>query len=87
LGLAHVRRSNLELPVVQGVDEKRTVLQIVDKIMRMSHGDRWKYTAKEYDQYLKGKNPHGLKAPAARAPAKRRGAIHEAHRWRSRLRQ
>jgi hypothetical protein len=55
----------------QDVDEKRTVLQTVDKIMRMSHGDRWKYTAKEYDQYLKGKNPHGLKAPAARATAKR----------------
>jgi hypothetical protein len=38
--------------------------------MAHSHGDRWKYTA-EYDQWLKGKNPHGLKSRLPHALAKR----------------
>jgi hypothetical protein len=51
------------------VDEARDTLRITEQIMAFENGDRWKYTAKEYGQYLKGKNPHGLKA--VRMPAKR----------------
>jgi hypothetical protein len=53
------------------VDEAREVLRIATKLMAMKHGDRWKYTAEEYAQHLKGKNPHGLGASTPRVPAKR----------------
>jgi hypothetical protein len=53
------------------VDEARYTLRLVELVLSFQHGDRWKYTAEEYGQYLKGKNPHGLKAPTARTLAKR----------------
>jgi hypothetical protein len=37
------------------VDEARDTLRITEQIMAFENGDRWKYTAKEYDQYLKGR--------------------------------
>jgi hypothetical protein len=53
------------------VDEARYTLRLVELVLSYQWGDRWNYTAEEYDQYLKGKNPHGLKAPAARKSAER----------------
>jgi hypothetical protein len=44
------------------VDEARLTLRLVELVLSYRHGDRWNYTAEEYDQYLTGKNPHGLKA-------------------------
>jgi hypothetical protein len=35
--------------------------------MAFEHRDRWKYTGKEYDQWLKGHNPHGSRFHAAPA--------------------
>ncbi len=55
----------------RNVDEARDILRITSEMMKFRHGDRWNYTAEEYAQHLKGKNPHGLKAPAARKSAKR----------------
>jgi hypothetical protein len=34
------------------------------RFLAFEHGDRWKYTAEEYDQWLRGRNPHGLKVRA-----------------------
>jgi hypothetical protein len=45
------------------VDEARDTLRITQQIMAFGHRDRWKYTAKEYDQWLKGHNPHGSRFP------------------------
>lgn len=49
------------------VEEARDILRIVNEVMRFRHGDPWKYTKEEYDQWLKGKDPHGLKVPTPRA--------------------
>jgi hypothetical protein len=55
------------------VDEARDILRITNEVMRYKHGDRWKYTVEEYAQYLKGKNPDGLKASGAHTFTKRGG--------------
>jgi len=48
------------------VDRARTVLQIIDRLM--AHGDRWKYTSKEYDQIAQGQAARpGQGAARARA--------------------
>jgi hypothetical protein len=62
---------NIIQTLPKDVDEARYTLRLVELVLSYQHGDRWDYTAEEYDQYLKGKNPHGLKAPAARKSAKR----------------
>lgn len=46
----------------QYVDEARDILRLVNGVMRFRHGDRWKYTGAQFAQYLRGKNPHCLKA-------------------------
>jgi hypothetical protein len=50
------------LALPENVDQAREVMRIANKVMAYKHGDHGKYTAEEWDQYLNGKNPHGLKS-------------------------